>query len=246
MIVVPCYNEEHRLDVDAMGGLANSGQVRLLFVNDGSTDGTAGVLGGIESVAPDVEVVDLPVNVGKGEAVRGGLLRAIGHGSQVVGYYDADLSTPPAELLRLVEVLGDHPSLEAVLGSRVALLGSVIERSPCRHYLGRVFASAASIALGLRVYDSQCGAKVFRATPSLSAAIERPFRSRWAFDIELLHRLLTGCGHARALPPDAFLEVPLQAWSSVGASRLTPQAALSAGAVVMSMICQRSRRALRR
>ncbi|MDQ1419024.1 MAG: hypothetical protein QOJ52_986, partial [Acidimicrobiaceae bacterium] len=79
-----------------------------------------------------------------------------------------------------------------MLGSRIARLGSTIERTARRHLLGRVFATAASVALGCQVYDTQCGAKVFRVTPALTVALQRPFRSAWAFDVELQSRLLTG------------------------------------------------------
>ena len=245
VIVVPCYNEQHRLDVDALLQLAGTARVKLLFVNDGSTDGTAQVLDTLAHGATTVEVIDLPVNVGKGEAVRRGLVHAMAHDVDVVGYYDADLSTPPGELLRLVDVLMDcPPGRVAVLGSRVARLGTVIERSPYRHYLGRVFASAASLALGVRVYDTQCGAKLFRVTPSLAAALERPFRSVWAFDVELLYRLIMGDGTIAPLRPDAFVEVPLEAWTAGEGSRVRPAAAVGALAAVFSMIGERKLRSL--
>ncbi|HEX3394975.1 MAG TPA: glycosyltransferase [Acidimicrobiales bacterium] len=238
VVVVPCYNEEHRLDPDRFLALARTGRVVLLFVNDGSTDGTAQVLAGL-ATADGVGVIELAVNVGKAEAVRRGLLRAIDDGASVVGYYDADLSTPPDELLRLVDVVAARPDRAAVLASRVARLGSDIERSAVRHYLGRVFASAASAALGARVYDSQCGAKLFRVTPSLVAAVGEPFRSAWGFDVELLHRLLAGWGGAAPLAPEAFVEVPLGAWSAGQGSRVTVGAAVSAFTSVMSILCRR-------
>ena len=115
-----------------------------------------------------------------------------------------------------------QPSKEEVKdGSRVALLGRTIERSALRHVLGRVFATGASLALGLPVYDTQCGAKVFRATPSLLLALERPFRSRWAFDVELLGRLLAGGEGVPPTDPARMVEVPLGEWRHVSGSKIT-------------------------
>ena len=218
LVVVPCFNEERRLDVPRLRALAESGRVRLLFVDDGSTDGTLRVLTGLAESSGAVEVLALPENVGKAETVRLGLVRALESGASVVGYYDADLATPPGELLRLVQVLEDRPDVSFVLAARVALLGRTIERHLVRHYLGRVFASLASMVLRLRVYDTQCGAKVFRVTPAVVEALGRPFRSSWVFDVELIGRLLHG--NVDPLPASAFEEVPLLEWHDVPGSKL--------------------------
>ena len=219
LVVVPCFNEERRLDVQQFSSLAQSGRLRLLFVNDGSTDGTLDVLMGLASSLPAVELLDLPRNVGKAEAVRRGLLQGVDAGASVIGYYDADLATPPPELLRLIRVLDDRPDVSFVMAARVALLGRTIERSAVRHYLGRVFASAASIVLRLRVYDTQCGAKVFRVTPAVIDSISRPFRSSWIFDVELIGRLLHP-GSADPMAANLFEEVPLREWRDISGSKL--------------------------
>jgi glycosyltransferase involved in cell wall biosynthesis len=221
VVVIPCFDEEHRLDTARLAELAESGRVRLLMVDDGSTDRTLSMLRALAESASGVDVLDLPHNVGKAETVRLGLLQAVESGAATVGYYDADLATPPHELLRLLDVLDDRPEISFVMGARVALLGRTIERSALRHYLGRVFASLASIILRLRVYDTQCGAKVVRVTPALVEAINRPFRSSWVFDVELIARLLHGSRSVDPVPATAFEEVPLREWHDVGGSKLT-------------------------
>ena len=227
-IVIPCYNEAKRLDREALLALAAEPSVRLVFVNDGSTDATAAVLRGLAEASSDVEVVTLETNEGKAEAVRLGMLDALEGSAPLIGYYDGDLATPPEELLRLVAALAAHPDVVCVLGARVAMLGTAIERRPLRHYAGRLFASAASTALGVQVYDTQCGAKVFRASAALRAAVEDPFRSRWAFDVELLDRLLRGGTEAPAVRPEQLLEVPLQAWRDVSGSGMSLRGGLEA------------------
>jgi glycosyltransferase involved in cell wall biosynthesis len=229
-IIVPCYSEALRLDTSAFLALVDAClHVDLLFVDDGSPDDTGDILQALVSLRPErLALLSLPMNRGKGEAVRQGLRAALAGSHDVVGYMDADLSTPPHEILRLLEhIQGDGPAV--VLAARVALLGSQIRRSALRHYLGRTFASLASLMLSLRVYDTQCGAKLFRRCPALEAALETPFLSSWAFDVELLGRLLTGAPATPPLDVCAFREVPLHAWRDVPGSKLRPAA--MAGAV---------------
>jgi dolichyl-phosphate beta-glucosyltransferase len=222
-IVVPCFNEAARLDADQFARLAadQTAGLRILvvFVNDGSTDATLDRLREIQARRPEhVEILDLSKNGGKGEAVRQGMLHALGRDVEIVGYLDADLSVPVDELLDLVRVM-ERTGAEVVLGARVTMLGRQIERKAMRHYLGRVFASAASLTLGLRVYDTQCGGKLFRARPVLREALGEPFLSRWAFDVELLGRLLIG----NAYPPvvvQQVVEHPLQVWREKAGSKL--------------------------
>ncbi len=220
VVVVPCYNEEARLDRNAFVALADSGEVRLLFVDDGSTDGTGAVLDGLARASAVIETLKLPRNGGKAEAVRQGFLQAMSEGAPVVAYLDADLATPGPELLRMVRTLDARQDLAAVFGSRVARLGSHIERSPFRHYTGRVFATFASWALDVAVYDTQCGAKVFRVNPNLAAAFALPFRSAWSFDVQLCRRLFDGTADLPGLPTDAFLELPLESWHDVSGSKV--------------------------
>ena len=211
--VVPCFNESTRLDRDLIAELKASG-CRLVLVDDGSTDDTAKVLAGLAD--EQTQVLTLDRNVGKAEAVRRGLLRAIEAGAPVVGFADADFATPPRELARLVTCLEERPDLDVVLGSRVQLAGRSIVRRSSRHYVGRVIATWLSMRSGLVVYDTQCGAKLFRCTPALRSALAEPFGTRWLFDVELLVRL-------EAVDPTVMTrvrEVPLEIWTDVAGSRL--------------------------
>jgi glycosyltransferase involved in cell wall biosynthesis len=217
-VVIPCFNEVRRLPVDRIQALGHEPGIQLLLVDDGSTDGTALALERICHALPlgRARLVVLDRNCGKAEAVRRGLLSALETGSDVVGYLDADLATPPEEMVRILRTL-DPGTAQAAFGSRVAVLGARIERSTARHYLGRIFATFASLVLRLPVYDTQCGAKAFRVSPALAAALSEPFHARWAFDVELIGRLL-----AAGVTRDDLVEVPLREWVDVGGSRLRP------------------------
>ena len=141
----------------------------------------------------------------------------MGEGCRFVGYWDADLATPLEVAIDFLDFLREHPRHEVVIGSRVKLLGRSIDRKASRHYVGRVFATAASLSLGLPVYDTQCGAKLFRATDAVRTAFGTPFVDRWIFDVELLARLQR-VWECRA--EDLIYEWPLTTWRDVGESKV--------------------------
>jgi dolichyl-phosphate beta-glucosyltransferase len=226
-IVVPCYNEADRLDHSALVTLAeHHDEVRWILVDDGSTDETPSALEAIRQRLPErARVVTLSQNRGKGEAVRRGLLTALELGYREVGYLDADLSTPPDEFWRLLRVMRAG-EWEIVMGARVGLLGRAIERRAVRHYLGRLFATAASAVLALPVYDTQCGAKLFACPEALQTALREPFTSRWSFDVELLARLTRG---PRGAAPARIREEPLEVWRDVPGSKVSALGAVRMG-----------------
>ena len=211
-LIIPAWNEAARLQDGAfLDFVARQALVDLRFVDDGSTDETPARLDAIRCQAPERIVVQrLEQNWGKGEAVRLGLRAALDAGYPLVGYLDADLAAPLDTALLLREALNADPALALVLGSRIKLLGWRIRRSERRHYLGRVFATFASLTLGLAVYDTQCGAKALRAGPATDAALAVPFLSRWLFDVELIARLRDAGA--------AMREVPLPFWEDPGGS----------------------------
>ncbi|HXE95224.1 MAG TPA: glycosyltransferase [Dongiaceae bacterium] len=220
-IIVPCYNESRRLNPKAfLSALDNDSHLSFLFVNDGSTDTTPNILNSLQETNPDqIEVLNLMMNSGKAEAVRLGILKALEDPFDNVGYWDADLATPLDEIGSFCRLL-DSPDVDIVIGSRVLLLGKKIKRNASRHYLGRVFATFSSLLLNISVYDTQCGAKIFRNSPSLSQVFGRPFKVKWTFDVELLARFPIVLN---AYPPEIssrWVELPLSEWCDVKGSKV--------------------------
>lgn len=213
-LVIPAWNEARRLDDAAfLAFVASQELVDLHFVDDGSRDATPERLAALATAAPGrITVQRLDPNRGKAEAVRAGLLAVLAEGYPLVGYLDADLAAPLDTALLLRDELVRWPSVSMVLGSRVKLLGWRIRRSERRHYLGRIFATCASITLALPVYDTQCGAKAMRGGAALADALAAPFLSRWLFDVELIARLRDAMGEP------ALRELPLPRWEDPGGS----------------------------
>ena len=246
-LVVPCFNEARRLDMAQFRAFAERHPaLHWVLVDDGSADGTWGVLQQIAAHRPEsFELLRLRRNAGKAEAVRQGILTALRGPARYVGFWDADLATPLEALLDFYRVLEERPWIELAIGSRVQLLGRDIERRPARHYAGRMFATAVSLILNLRIYDSQCGAKILRVTDETTTLFARPFRSRWIFDVELLARLIRAHRDPTRLPTRKIVyEMPLTAWRDVRGSKLRtrdlPRVALDLARVYVDLRRSRS------
>lgn len=224
-VVIPCYNEAKRLQANKFKAYSDTDRPhRFVFVNDGSSDTTLKVIQDLQRDHPQhCSYIDLPQNLGKAEAVRRGLLSAFDANPDFAGYWDADMATPLEAIPSFCELLESRPEIEMVFGARVRLLGRSIERSPLRHYLGRVFATAASLTLGLPIYDTQCGAKLFRVCPLIRSLFQQPFLTRWLFDVEIIARLIQVCRRNNLRPPeDLIYEFPLQTWNDVAGSKVKP------------------------
>ena len=223
IVVIPCYNERERLDaVEFTKAVSSHEWLEFLFVNDGSTDGTAELLDRLVDGDPHhFQALNLPHNAGKGEAVRQGVLQALKSRPRYVAFWDADLATPLSDIAIFRHLLDVNSHLEMVFGARVKLLGRCIERKAIKHYLGRCCASAVSVVLRLPIYDSQCGAKMFRVSPELDQLFQEPFRTRWIFDVELLARMIHSRQDTR-LPQveQVIYEYPLTEWKDVDGSKV--------------------------
>lgn len=223
-VVLPCFNEAARLRRDSfLDYVRESDSVGLIFVDDGSTDGSAGLLRELCDCDPErMALLALPANQGKAEAVRRGLREALeDERMKFVGYWDADLATPLHEIDLQRAVLVRRASIDVVLGIRSPLLGHHIRRGRARALLGRAFALAVSLAFGRRFRDTQCGAKLFRVTRGLRAAVQDSFQSTWIFDIELVLRCRAFDGEADD-PLAGIHEQPVEEWTARGSSKVKP------------------------
>lgn len=209
-LIIPCYNEKNRLNLASFR--KHSANCLFLFVDDGSKDGTAELLN--SAMTGGMSILKLATNVGKAAAVREAMLYALSSqelsDADWFGYWDADLATPLGELAGFIAFSElTNGRVDAVFGSRILRLGSDISRLWSRHLLGRFFATMAGLLLGIRSYDSQCGAKLFRRE-IVDHAFSKPFLSKWLFDIEIIIRL----------EEYKVIEYPLTTWHDIAGSKV--------------------------
>ena len=188
-IVIPAYNEAVRLG-NTLTAVVNylreswpDGEV--IVVDDGSTDDTAGIARAIFNDTRNLRtsVISYKSNLGKGRAVRLGLLAARG---DVALFSDADLSTPITEAPKLVEPI-INGQYDVTFGSRALdrkLIG--VHQPWRREQAGRVFNLVVRLATGLPFWDTQCGFKAFRMNV-YRPLVEAATVDRFGFDVELLY-----------------------------------------------------------
>lgn len=188
-VVIPAYNEAARLGntlravVDHLR--ANSPEAEVIVVDDGSSDQTADLARQVFQGAGDLRtsVISYKSNLGKGRAVRLGLLAARG---DVTLFSDADLSTPITEAAKLVEpiVSGEY---DVTFGSRALDRELIGVHQPWRREQGgRIFNLVVRLATGLPFWDTQCGFKAFRMSVC-RPLVEAATVDRFGFDVELLY-----------------------------------------------------------
>ena len=217
IVVVPCYNESKRLrQDDFLHYVEQHDDVAFLFANDGSRDNTLEVLQELTAKHERLLMLDIQPNGGKAEAVRKGMLYAAEqYKPDYIAFWDADLATPLEEIEPMVKWA--DKGYDAVMGLRLMRLGAKVKRKTMRHYLGRCFATVASMMLKLPVYDTQCGSKLFRREV-VEAIFQEQFITRWLFDVELLARYKQRYGVEQAI--QKIYEYPLFQWEDVDGSQL--------------------------
>jgi dolichol-phosphate mannosyltransferase len=183
--VIPCYQEAAALDAGLASLLALTAD-ELVFVDDGSTDGTAARLAAAAARDPRVRVVTHARNRGVGAAMRSGFAAATG---DVVVAYDADRTYPAADAARLVAAV--RAGADVATATPFAP-GGVVRTTFLRGLLSRGASFAYRLAVGPRAGDVRTFTGGFRAYRRAVVATT-PFRSDgFASTAELLCLLLLG------------------------------------------------------
>jgi len=219
-IIVPAYNEERRIAQTLLAYAPVFADSEIIVVLDGCTDRTAELVHEASATYRCVRAIETATRAGKGGAVVAGMAHAT---ADVVGFTDADGATEPDEMRRLCEIARTR---DAVVGSRWLPEADVVVPQPLvRRAASRVFNRIVRSLFGLRVSDTQCGAKAFRAD-ALAPVLVEIETADFAFDVDLLVALARrGCD---------ITEVPVR-WRHVGGSKVD----LAGGAAKMLVAVMR-------
>jgi glycosyltransferase involved in cell wall biosynthesis len=155
-VVVPLFNEEYSLVAlyrEIASALESQYDFEVIFVDDGSTDGSLSVLDRLHADSTNVVVVHLRRNFGKAAALQAGFLEARG---DVVVTIDADLQDDPAEIPRLLAKLDE--GFDLVSGWKTRRNDSLTRR-----LFSRLFNWSTAVVSGVRLHDVNCGLKAYRA-----------------------------------------------------------------------------------
>ena len=183
-VVIPAYNEEERI-FPTLKRITEylatkSASYELLVVDDGSSDATVSIVKAVADKYPAVRLIRLDRNLGKGGAVKRGVMESVG---EMVFFTDADLSTPIEEIEKFFPLF---PAYDVVIGSRAIDGANIRVHEPFyRETLGRLFNKIVRVLCVPGFVDTQCGAKIF--TRAAAQAIFPLVRTeRFSFDVEVL------------------------------------------------------------
>jgi len=154
LVMVPALNEEESVG-QVLADLQNNG-FHVLLISDGSLDETANIgrrLG--------VKVLELPINLGVGGALRAGFKFAVSHGYRAVVQVDADGQHPVEEIENLIRATNEHTA-HMVIGSRFLMDEMTMEVSGIRRLAMRVLSQTASSATGTKITDSTSGFRLIQ------------------------------------------------------------------------------------
>jgi dolichyl-phosphate beta-glucosyltransferase len=185
-LVIPAFNEEHRLPAGfarlskaIADGAISPESTEVILVDDGSTDATSECARSLMASLPNVNIIRLESNTGKGAAVRAGVMAAM---APYIIFADADMAIDPSQTPRFIEEL---KVADLAIGSRAASGSSVDRSSVSRSMMNRIFNRLVNAVTRVSLDDTQCGFKGFRA-PAAKLLFHCMTTERMAFDVEML------------------------------------------------------------
>ncbi len=193
-LIIPCYNEASRIDL-MMQGLSDfevqwKGDYEVIIVDDGSKDDTAtkveaAIKEKYENLRSRIKIERMPVNGGKGSALKRGVELAKGN---YILTLDADMSTKPTELINW-----ERREKGLFSGADIIYIGSrkhdegKVEALQSRRIIGGVFNGIVQVLTSLQLKDTQCGFKLYPG--NVAKILFGNMRTKgWSHDVEVLYQ----------------------------------------------------------
>jgi dolichyl-phosphate beta-glucosyltransferase len=224
-LIVPYFNESHRLDAQKLAFFFSSLGMDTIFVDDGSTDNSRDeidlIIGVIHQSQGKYQAKNLHLkqNNGKTNAIRSGILHAHELGYSHVAITDIDLPINHKDIQLAVSIAYQEDAA-IVSGARIRLSGSDVKRSALRHWIGRIIATGIWKFFHVDSYDIQSPCKVYRLNLIIDE-LQLPFKTKWFGDVELILRL-----KGKSQKVLEVHEFPLSYWRDVPEGNLGLKSAL--------------------
>lgn len=189
-IIIPAYNEEKRIEktirayYEFFEQKNHECDFELIVVVNGTTDKTVEILQAMQAQMPNL-FIDTIKEGGKGLAIAYGFKKAAQKEIDLIGFVDADMATSPEEFYKLISNIQEY---DGIIASRYMPGAQVTPTRPLIKRLGSrlVYETLVRLLFGLRYYDFQCGAKLFKHSV-ISKVAPHLCVAQWAFDVELLY-----------------------------------------------------------
>ena len=182
VVIIPTYNEAENVSALVAAVHANWPELRILFIDDNSPDGTASIIGSLRSEFENIDILHRPKKSGLGSAYRLGIKHCLKNNVEAIFQMDADLSHDPEDLLRMAACLEDA---SVVVGSRYIPNGRTVGWSKGRKLISRLGSLAAQLTLNAEVHDMTSGFVGYRADALRTLDIDAVVSEGFAYQIEM-------------------------------------------------------------
>jgi glycosyltransferase involved in cell wall biosynthesis len=183
--IIPVFNDRHSLEIAIPRSVENLSRItegfELIVAEDGSTDGSAGLVREYEQKDSRIHLLHRDERLGRGKALNRAISESKG---KIVCYYDVDLATDMHHLPELIRSIREGADIAT--GSRL-MPGSDIVRTGGREIASRSYNFLVRLFLGSRIYDHQCGFKAFNKE-KIVRILPAIHSNHWFWDTELLVR----------------------------------------------------------
>ena len=190
LLIIPFFDEAHRFKEESLLELLNIDEFHIVMVNDGSNDSLPRRITQLAQSHQNLSLVSLSRNSGKAEALRHSFIQYANSGYKLIGFTDADFSTPTSEIVRLFSIAANiSDERYAVFATRDAYHTPQIKTILPRRVAGRAFQFLTNCIFRMDFQDLQCGMKIFSANLVRTDLLNEAFLNQWLFDIEFLLRM---------------------------------------------------------